>query len=69
MYAYQTADQSEVICVKCGEKMTYGEVKLSYLGSTFPVSLNKCDRCGTVYIPEDLALGKMAQVERTLEDK
>jgi len=69
MYAYETKDQSVVVCIKCGEIMTYGEVTLAYLGSEFPVSLNRCAACGLVYIPEDLALGKMAQVEKALEDK
>ena len=25
--------------------------------------------CGKVFVPEDLALGKMAEVEKALEDK
>jgi uncharacterized OB-fold protein len=29
----------------------------------------KCASCGTVFVPEDLATGKMLQVEQALEDK
>jgi hypothetical protein len=46
-----------------------GTVTLTYLEASFPAELYKCAKCGLVYIPEDLALGKMAQVEKTLEDK
>jgi hypothetical protein len=31
--------------------------------------LPRCPRCGLVFIPEELALGKMAEVEKLLEDK
>jgi uncharacterized Zn finger protein len=58
-----------IICVTCGISLTLGKVTLSYLGSSFPVELYKCSQCGLVYIPEDLANGKMQQVEAALEDK
>lgn len=29
----------------------------------------RCPKCGQVYIPEDLAKGKMAQLEKSLEEK
>jgi hypothetical protein len=44
-------------------------VTITYLESSFPVELLRCPQCGLVYIPEDLAVGKMLQVEKTLEDK
>jgi hypothetical protein len=46
-----------------------GKVDISYLGNSFPVELLKCPNCGLVLIPEELALGKMAEVEKALEDK
>lgn len=58
-----------IMCVKCGIPLTLGQVTLSYLGSSFPVELYKCAQCGLVYIPEELANGKMQQVEAALEDK
>jgi DNA-directed RNA polymerase subunit RPC12/RpoP len=61
--------QSTIMCVKCGINLTVGKTTLSYLGSSFPVELYKCSQCGLVFIPEDLARGKMDKVEKALEDK
>ena len=33
------------------------------------LTCNKCPKCGFVYVPEELALGKVLAVERALEDK
>ncbi|NLW25235.1 MAG: hypothetical protein GXY91_08410 [Clostridia bacterium] len=67
---YKEANQQiSIICDKCNLKLTPGQVTLSYLGSSFPVELYKCAQCGLVYIPEELARGKMDQVEKALEDK
>ncbi len=57
------------ICDKCKEKLVPGQVKVSYLGGNFEVELLKCPRCNRVFISEDLALGKMLEVEKGLEDK
>ena len=46
-----------------------GEITVAYLGSEFPVDLYRCPQCGFVLVSEDLALGKMAEVEQMLEDK
>lgn len=56
-------------CAQCGEPLVLGQVSIAYLGSSFPVNLLKCPNCGLVLIPEELALGKMAEVEKALEDK
>ncbi len=61
--------QSGLECGKCGIDLTPGKVTLTYLSSSFPVDLLKCPKCGLVYIPEDLALGKMDMAEKALEDK
>lgn len=57
------------ICDKCKSKLVLGKVKVSYLGGNFEVELMKCPRCNYVLIGEDLALGKMLEVEKGLEDK
>jgi hypothetical protein len=57
------------MCVKCKVPLEMGKVGVSYLGNTFPVDLPRCPGCGQVYVREDLALGKMADVEKLLEDK
>lgn len=57
------------ICDKCKEKLVLKKVKVSYLAGNFEVELMKCPRCNSVFIGEDLALGKMLEVEKGLEDK
>ncbi len=61
--------QSDYECMKCNLLMVPGKVTVSYMGSNFPVELLKCPKCGLVLITEELALGKMLEVEKTLEDK
>ena len=67
----ETTEQptAAISCGRCGLDLTPGQVTLTYMGSNFPVELLSCAGCGQVFIPEELALGKMLQVERALEDK
>jgi hypothetical protein len=57
------------ICIGCNQPLVLGKVDISYLGNSFPVDLLVCPNCGQVLIPEEMALGKMAEVEKALEDK
>ncbi|MGI5921255.1 MAG: DVU_1557 family redox protein [Syntrophomonadaceae bacterium] len=57
------------ICDKCKKELVLGKVKACYLGGNFEVELMKCPECNAAYIGEDLALGKMLEVEKGLEDK
>ncbi len=66
---YDPAAYQGWICANCGVPLELGKVDIGYLGSSFPVDLLKCPKCGLVLIPEELALGKMAEVEKALEDK
>ncbi|MEF2144771.1 MAG: CLJU_RS11820 family redox protein [Desulfovibrionaceae bacterium] len=63
------ADVSGWKCASCGEELKLVPVSLEYLESRFSVDLPACVRCGRVLVPEALALGKMAEVEKLLEDK
>lgn len=56
-------------CGTCGVPLEMAEVEVSYMGSKYPVDLPKCPGCNLVFIPEQLAVGKMAQIEKLLEDK
>lgn len=56
-------------CGACNVSLEFAETEVSYMGSKYPVSLPRCPKCGMVFIPEQLALGKMAEIERILEDK
>jgi hypothetical protein len=57
------------VCGKDKTPLELAKVTVSYLGSAFPVDLWRCPKCGQVFVPEDLALGRMAEVEKQLEDK
>ncbi len=57
------------ICQKCNVPLVQMPVDIAYLTSNFQVELPRCPQCGFTYIPSDLALGKMLEVEKILEDK
>ncbi len=65
----KTENTKPWICDKCKKDLTLSKVKVSYLGGNFEVELMKCPECGAVFIGEELALGKMLEVEKGLEDK
>ncbi len=69
MAGQDTKTENVFACVKCGMLLEPGKVSVSYLGSSFQVELLRCAKCGIVLITEDLALGKMLEVEQLLEDK
>ncbi len=56
-------------CQPCGQTLVPGKVEISYLGSLFQVELPVCPKCGRVMITEELATGRMLEVEQLLEDK
>jgi hypothetical protein len=60
---------TSLLCAKCGEPLTLLETKFSYLGHDFTHQVPRCPSCGLAYISEDLATGKIAEVETMLEDK
>jgi len=62
-------DQAAWDCGRCGVPLQVSKVMVAYLGNAFPVDLLKCPSCGLVFVPEALALGKMLEVEKMLEDK
>jgi ribosomal protein S27AE len=65
----EISEASEWQCGKCGVALEMGTVEVAYMGSKYPVELPRCPSCGIVFIPEQLATGKMAQIEQLLEDK
>ncbi len=56
-------------CAKCRRPLEPATISVAYMNNAYPVELLQCKQCGQVYVPEDLALGKMAHVEQMLEDK
>jgi Zn-finger nucleic acid-binding protein len=59
----------EWLCASCSVELELGTVEVAYMGSKYPVELPKCPKCGIVFVPENLAIGKMAEIEKILEDK
>lgn len=57
------------MCDKCQKALVSQKVKVRYLEGNFEVELLKCPTCNMVFISEDLALGKILEVEKSLEDK
>lgn len=62
-------EAAEWMCQSCGVQLEMRTVEVAYRGSKYPVELPRCPKCGIVFISEELALGKMAEIERLLEDK
>jgi len=56
-------------CARCDRELVVGPVNVEYLGNRFTTELAKCPRCGFVLVSEEVAMGKMAEVEHMLEDK
>jgi len=57
------------LCAKHQVPLQPGKVDLTYQGHTFPVDVLCCPVCGLALISEELAKGKMLEVEQTLEEK
>lgn len=56
-------------CFKCKEKMIEGEIKLIYLEIEAAQVGLVCPTCGAKYIPEELAVDKLAKGEKMIENK
>lgn len=57
------------VCGKCGSPLETTPVNVEYLGSGYPVDLLVCRNCKRALVPAELALGKMLEVEKLMEDK
>jgi len=61
--------EKKVMCGRCNEPLGNYKNHMAYLGSRFDVALPQCCTCGDVFISPELARGKIAEVEKILEDK
>ena len=61
--------EGELICGCCQVPLENAEITLHYLGNDFPLLMPRCPKCGQSLIPEELAVGKILEVEQALEDK
>lgn len=64
-----TLPTEEWICANCNLPLEPSKIMVSYLGNSYPVDLLRCPQCGMALVPEGLALGRMTDVEKALEDK
>lgn len=56
-------------CRKCRCELVDKKVVFDYLDHTFSETLKRCPVCGRVFIPVNLAEGKMTEVEEMFEEK
>jgi hypothetical protein len=56
-------------CGICKEALVMKKKVFSYLGHNVSHEALACPKCGQIFISEELAEGKMAEVEQQLEDK
>ena len=61
--------EKSLYCDLCGVALEERKTHFNYLGHAFHTVLPCCPNCGQVYISEEIAKGRMAQVEMELEDK
>ena len=64
-----TSGEPNLVCLKCDCKLSYANTNLNYMGYSVSEKFLRCPKCKQVYIPEDVVVGKMAEVEASLEDK
>lgn len=58
-----------LICNKCKCALKEMDTQFVYLDKKFRHKVLRCPDCGQVFISEALAKGKMAQLEKSLEEK
>ena len=56
-------------CATCDKALKPKKVVFEYMNRSFSHEVLCCPKCGKVFIPKDLAEGRMAEVEKLLEEK
>ena len=64
-----TEEGNRLICARCNAPLEKTETKFDYLGHKFKHHIPKCPVCGMVYVSEEFAIGRIAEIETMLEDK
>jgi len=62
-------ENKEWKCLSCDALLKLDKVRIDYMNGSFTVELPCCPECGMALVPEEIALGKMLEVEKLLEDK
>lgn len=61
--------EKKLVCRRCGVQLVPMKTQFEYLGHSFHTEVPACPVCGQVFISDELARGRMAEVEMSLEDK
>jgi uncharacterized protein with PIN domain len=69
MKEQETLRAEQLICEPCQVAMEPIEAHFTYLKRTFKHKVLRCPVCGQIYISEQLAKGRMREVEVALEEK
>ncbi len=64
-----TPEKGQWVCGKCNRPLEPRPIFITYLEGAFTVELAACPSCGLALVPENLATGRMLEVEQLLEDK
>jgi len=56
-------------CFRCDQQLVAGSILAKYLGNNITTQLPQCPSCYNVLISEELATGKIVEVEKLLEEK
>jgi len=56
-------------CMRCRVPLETKKVNFGYLKQNFFAEIPVCPVCGQIYVSEELAKGKMSDVEKNLEEK
>jgi hypothetical protein len=62
-------EKRHLICNRCRVQLVLSHMRFNYLEFGFEADLWRCPKCGQPHIPESLVDGRIAEVERMLEDK
>ena len=58
-----------IYCSQCGQELKPVKASAVYLKFKFDIEIPGCPVCGRLYVPEELALTKVAELEALLEQK
>lgn len=56
-------------CCKCNVELVEKKTTFDYLGHEASYPVLRCPVCGQAYVPEELVNGKIADIEKLLEEK
>ena len=64
-----TPEKGQWVCRRCNQPLVPCPVSITYMEGAFTVELASCPSCGLALVPENLAVGRMLEVEQLLEGK